>query len=511
LNRSLNLEEHETHAYVATLNETEASQAEKEIQTKLKTAETVIHLMLSMSSDAIMTETLALAGIMRVLCNNSLRAFQEMYQIYINEKRNIWHRLWCLIVTLVTAILRTLSKSEALIEQVIEFLAIHNSLLSRNVGRPTAPYQLAQLEEVERVTLLIYELGVHWKQWRFVHGKIAKNYEDNMVVLVHSLVVALASDQMSLFVQPATKKQKILLQPLIIDGSLQGQANHSREPGKEPKTPKCQPELRPLYLVAESQMYHILRNCLSFLRVVGPHLPPTLLTNHTRLEHIDWDAFKPIFDDLLSFETPSLPLPRTVSQDEDSDMHIDETPRAGSFGFLFGGQLPRATIGLLIKGVLHVCANALKEALSREGKPFKLMLYTRSLAETSKNILKRETANRSLCKPLKKICLQLEDHHHLLYFCIQVTLYMILSHLVIFIHGKNQTSNRGRVDLGIEMESFFARLVRDLSHKKERGDLPQAPDQAVEEYLKFFSGTKSYFEQLLNNWAASQKSFMGHW
>jgi len=84
LNRSLNLEEHETHAYVATLNETEASQAEKEIQTKLKTAETVIHLMLSMSSDAIMTETLALAGIMRVLCNNSLRAFQEMYQIYIN-------------------------------------------------------------------------------------------------------------------------------------------------------------------------------------------------------------------------------------------------------------------------------------------------------------------------------------------------------------------------------------------------------------------------------------------
>lgn len=96
-----------------------------------------------------------------------------------------------------------------------------------------------------------------------------------------------------------------MLQPLIIDGSLQGQANHSREPGKEPKTPKCQPELRPLYLVAESQMYHILRNCLSFLRVVGPHLPPTLLTNHTRLEHIDWDAFKPIFDDLLSFEVPS--------------------------------------------------------------------------------------------------------------------------------------------------------------------------------------------------------------
>ena len=53
------------------------------------------------------------------------------------------------------------------------------------------------------------------------------------------------------------------------------------------------------------------------------------------------------------------------------------------------------------------------------------------------------------------------------------------------------------------MESFFGRLVRDLKHKQERGDVAeQVPPEVVEDYVAFFSRTKSYFEQLLNTWAA---------
>ncbi len=49
------------------------------------------------------------------------------------------------------------------------------------------------------------------------------------------------------------------------------------------------------------------------------------------------------------------------------------------------------------------------------------------------------------------------------------------------------------------MESFFGRLVRDLKHKQERGDVAeQVPPEVVEDYVAFFSRTKSYFEQLLN-------------
>jgi hypothetical protein len=62
----------------------------------------------------------------------------------------------------------------------------------------------------------------------------------------------------------------------------------------------------------------------------------------------------------------------------------------------------------------------------------------------------------------------------------------------------------------MEMESFFGRLVRDLKHKQERGDVAeQVPPEVVEDYVAFFSRTKSYFEQLLNTWAAGQAGNYG--
>jgi hypothetical protein len=66
----------------------------------------------------------------------------------------------------------------------------------------------------------------------------------------------------------------------------------------------------------------------------------------------------------------------------------------------------------------------------------------------------------------------------------------------------------------MEMETFFGRLERDLTHKRERGDLAEnVPAEVVGDYIGFFSATKSYFEQLLNTWAASQKGYgvMRHW
>jgi hypothetical protein len=87
LNQSLHLEENETSVAIAALNsETESAKVSQIVRNKQKTAELVIHLMLSMSADPIMTETLALAGIMRVLSNNTLRAFHEMHVTYANVR-----------------------------------------------------------------------------------------------------------------------------------------------------------------------------------------------------------------------------------------------------------------------------------------------------------------------------------------------------------------------------------------------------------------------------------------
>ncbi len=53
-----------------------------EARVKLKTADIILHLLLSMSTDAVMSEELAVAGIMNTLSNNSLQAFQLMHRVY---------------------------------------------------------------------------------------------------------------------------------------------------------------------------------------------------------------------------------------------------------------------------------------------------------------------------------------------------------------------------------------------------------------------------------------------
>jgi hypothetical protein len=54
-------------------------------------------------------------------------------------------------------------------------------------------------------------------------------------------------------------------------------------------------------------------------------------------------------------------------------------------------------------------------------------------------------ATRSLFQTLKKISLQLQDQHRVLYDCMQVALYMLLSHLVIYIRGKQSISDNSKV------------------------------------------------------------------
>jgi hypothetical protein len=214
--------------------------------------------------------------------------------------------------------------------------------------------------------------------------------------LGRSLCIYTTDLQISFFAQPVTKRQKTLLQPIVVKSdSAKAKTTNNNGPEGEGKPAKKNEatELRPFYLLATNRMHHILRNSLSFLRVVGPQLPPTLLTNRDQLERIDWDAFKPLFDDQLSFEvrsllfalrfrflsfpfmlmhftphvcpqTPSLPLPTTKRtglqrEDDDDEMLVDSTdegPRAGGFSILFGDQSksPRPTLGLLVKGLFHV-------------------------------------------------------------------------------------------------------------------------------------------------------------
>lgn len=119
--------------------------------------------------------------------------------------------------------------------------------------------------------------------------------------------------QISVFAQPVTKKQKMLAQPIVVESAGRSKDKESSteaeaaDAGAQRKSKGEATEVRPFYLVVAQRMHHILRNCLSFLRAVGPQLAPTLLAaarDDPRLRHIDWDAYRPLFDPDLFFQVP---------------------------------------------------------------------------------------------------------------------------------------------------------------------------------------------------------------
>ncbi len=54
----------------------------EEAREKIKSADIILHVLLSMSTDAVMSEELAVAGIMNILNNSSLQAFQLVHRVY---------------------------------------------------------------------------------------------------------------------------------------------------------------------------------------------------------------------------------------------------------------------------------------------------------------------------------------------------------------------------------------------------------------------------------------------
>lgn len=101
--------------------------------------------------------------------------------------------------------------------------------------------------------------------------------------------------------QPVTKRQKLLAHPIVVGVEKDKREANGEEKGKK-KTIKTDTELRPFNLLVEDRIFSILRNCVSFLRVVGPQISPTLLVNQDMLAHVDWDAFKPLFTEKLSLD-----------------------------------------------------------------------------------------------------------------------------------------------------------------------------------------------------------------
>ncbi len=114
--------------------------------------------------------------------------FNDQRPYLADGSRNPWHRVWCTCLSLVTHLLRARrGRDHQLVDQVLGFLKqyrgrVHAALDSSRVDHLT----LGKLEEVERLTALIYEVEKTGLEWRVRHSELARTHERLLLSLKHA-------------------------------------------------------------------------------------------------------------------------------------------------------------------------------------------------------------------------------------------------------------------------------------------------------------------------------------
>ncbi|KAH7056502.1 nucleoporin subcomplex protein binding to Pom34-domain-containing protein [Linnemannia elongata] len=125
-----------------------------------------LNLLLALANVPEMAAYLCDAGVMSMLTHNGLTMFLQRGDIeHLDEAhgdRGNWHQAWCMYLAIVTSLLRSMSSSDAFMQLLIGFIQLYGNQISKGLDTSTdRPITSAKLEEMERITMLFYELSKH--------------------------------------------------------------------------------------------------------------------------------------------------------------------------------------------------------------------------------------------------------------------------------------------------------------------------------------------------------------
>lgn len=238
---------------------------------KYNYAESLFELLLTLSSNHLFGEYLAINGIMKLYSNDSYPLFNDCKSAYnINNERNLAHKLWCLSLSIITQLIRTLKHSEHFVDQCIEFVVIHHQRII-NILSSTNNITLAYLEELERITALLYELSNYIERFKLHYSQIFVSVYQKQVVLTlqNCILLLLQPSLISRYAHPISSVEKELPSEEIVDStSLQLGSITSKI-------------TFPQYI--EYSLLKVLRNCSNIVRSLTPNLTGSNLKDEMQL------------------------------------------------------------------------------------------------------------------------------------------------------------------------------------------------------------------------------------
>ncbi|KAK3829983.1 MAG: nucleoporin subcomplex protein binding to Pom34-domain-containing protein [Linnemannia gamsii] len=173
-----------------------------------------LNFLLALANVPEMAAYLCDAGVMTMLTHNGLTAYLQRGDIeHLDEAhgdRGNWHQAWCMYLAIVTGLLRSMSSSDAFMQLLIGFIQLYGNQLSKGLDTSTdRPLTSAKLEEMERITMLFYELSKHDVRLEPLGGgEVLKAFFDrSLFILQHAVHLFTHPHTLASLTRPVTRQE----------------------------------------------------------------------------------------------------------------------------------------------------------------------------------------------------------------------------------------------------------------------------------------------------------------
>jgi hypothetical protein len=153
-----------------------------------KFSDGVIYFLLTLANFPIGAMQLFRDGVMAAFCNNRLSSELQEGKVEPNLVEN-WHKIWCLMLAVITAMLRTVERKDlsVILRSVVGFINLYKKQIQRAM-ECELPTNMFKLEEIQYITILFYHLSIHLNTQELdIASECLVYYEDPLLILLAKL------------------------------------------------------------------------------------------------------------------------------------------------------------------------------------------------------------------------------------------------------------------------------------------------------------------------------------
>ncbi|KAI1296056.1 hypothetical protein EDD11_007615 [Mortierella claussenii] len=176
--------------------------------------ESSLNFLLALANVPEMATYLCDAGVMSMLTHNGLTPLIQRGEItHLDEThgdRGNWHHAWCMMLATVTGLLRSVGSSDAFLQLLVAFIQLYGNQISKGLDTSTdGSLTSAKLEEMERITMLFYELSKHDIRLESLGGgEVLKAFFDrSLFILQHAVHLFTHPHTMASVIVPITREE----------------------------------------------------------------------------------------------------------------------------------------------------------------------------------------------------------------------------------------------------------------------------------------------------------------